>query len=154
MALIGGNKQLEKNMQNGEVESLFLLGISLPVFVLGHIIMFWCVSLMPLILLVACIGKIMSTPPANYLDLCIGSFSLAALATLSSSITTPIKKNNFMGPLLMIPIGIPLFVLLGMGHNAIDAQPFSFLQGAYLLMIAPICTLVGASALKQEMSSR
>lgn len=153
MALVSGNSHLEKNIWNGQIETLFLLGHAVYTIAFTHLLLYWVTQLLPLVVLLTALGHFMGVSYIPYAELTLGSLSLAALATLSSSLTQTRTSKALMGPLLMIPLGVPLFVILGLQQQAFEMQPFTLLLGAYCLLIVPLCSIASATALKHEMAA-
>lgn len=155
VAFIGGNKMLEEDIQNHQIENFMLLDVSLVFVVFFKAASYWFFYLLPQLVFAFLASYFMKgLGGAEFIDIAVGSFLLSFLTTFSTALIASSKQKSFLGVLILVPLCVPLFVLVSLKVKGFEPGSVDALLVAYTLFVIPVLSLAGCFALKQEVASK
>ena len=115
----------DREIIDGLFEQIILSGILIEYYVVIKLLIYWLMTIIPLIILCVIIFFLQDI---NYVmakkfifSMLINSFTLSALCLFGAFLTSCSNKNNFLTPLIIMPLSIPILIIaINMAQN-IDA---------------------------------
>lgn len=136
----------------GFIDKMMLCGHSLPMLVFCKLFVHWCVTGLPLVLLVPLIGVFFNlgiySQEVLAVSLLLGSVSLCFLGALGVALTLGLRHGTFLLPILVMPLYVPILILgssaLTMAMSDIfPAGPLALLAAIFLVSISVMPATVG-----------
>lgn len=151
--LLGLDRLFVSDEEDGTLLLLRHGSLPLEAVVFGKMTAHWLLTALPLLvaspILALLLNMDMGTWGRTALALLIGTPALTAFATIGASVTVSLRRGGLLGPILMLPLSIPVLIF---GVAAIDAAAGSsagilFLSAISLVSVA-FCPFAAALALR------
>jgi heme exporter protein B len=132
--LLGLDRLFRADAEDGTLQLYRHAAVPLEIIVLGKLIAHWLLSALPLIVASPLLALILSMESSVWLAtvtaLLLGTPALTAFGAFGAAVTVSLRRGGLIGPVLILPLSIPVLIF---GAGAIDAQ-----SGAPLLFLAAI----------------
>lgn len=150
--LLGLDRLFRADAEDGTLQLYRHAAVPLEAIVLGKLAAHWLLSALPLIVASPLLALILSLDSSAWLDtviaLLLGTPALTALGTFGAAVTVSLRRGGLIGPVLIIPLSIPILIF---GVGAIGTQgsaPQLFLAAISLVAVA-FSPFAAALALRQ-----
>ena len=159
--LLSLDKLFRLEFEHHMIEQWLLSPIDFRVFILIKLISHWCISILPLILLLPLIsiGLHLSvyTTEVLLLTIVLATPSLSFIGAIFSALTISLRQTGLLLALLVLPFYIPILIFAASAvSNAIAGlavAPQLALLGAILCLTLPLAPLATSAALRIGVSS-
>lgn len=150
-ALLPVDRLIAPDMDGGVVDQLVVRGVSEEAIVLAKLVAHW-LSFAPALMLAGGVAAgLLRLDAATLLrlelGLLLGTPALAALGVLTAALTTGLRNTAALGPLLMLPLAVPVLIF-GAGSLAPMAGGALKLLAASSLLLVAITPFAGGAALR------
>lgn len=133
------------DLEDGSLEQMMLSKVPLAWLVALRVLVHWCVSALPLLLLAPLLGEFLHLPrallPPLLLSLALGTPLLSLLGAVVAALTVGIRRSGMLLAVLALPLFVPVLVF-GAGAVAAAAQGLPWLGAIYLLAAGLALSLV------------
>lgn len=154
--LLSLDKLFRLEFEHHMIEQWLLSPIDFKYFILIKLISHWCISIIPLILLLPLIsvGLHLSFYTTEILlwTILLGTPSLSFIGAIFSALTVSLKQTGLLLALLVLPFYIPILIFAASAvSNSITGLavvPQLALLGAILLLTLPLAPLATSAALR------
>ena len=144
--LLALDNLFRSDFDDGSLEQLILSEHPLSVLILGKILVHWCVTGLPLIIVTPLLGVLLGldTPTLIVLmgSLLLGTPNLSLVGAIGSALTISIRRAGLLVTLLVLPLYIPILIF---GAGAASAAQSGLPTAGHLYMLGAIA--MGAIAL-------
>ena len=144
--LLALDNLFRSDFDDGSLEQLILSEHPLSVLILGKILVHWCVTGLPLIIVTPLLGVLLGldTPTLIILmgSLLLGTPTLSLIGAIGSALTISIRRAGLLVTLLVLPLYIPVLIF---GAGAASAAQSGLPTAGHLYMLGAIA--MGAIAL-------
>jgi heme exporter protein B len=144
--LLALDNLFRSDFDDGSLEQLILSEHPLSVLILGKILVHWCVTGLPLIIVTPLLGVLLGldTPTLIILmgSLLLGTPTLSLVGAIGSALTISIRRAGLLVTLLVLPLYIPILIF---GAGAASAAQSGLPTAGHLYMLGAIA--MGAIAL-------
>ena len=144
--LLALDNLFRSDFDDGSLEQLILSEHPLSVLILGKILVHWCVTGLPLIIVTPLLGVLLGldTPTLIILmgSLLLGTPTLSLIGAIGSALTISIRRAGLLVTLLVLPLYIPILIF---GAGAASAAHSGLPTAGHLYMLGAIA--MGAIAL-------
>ncbi len=162
-ALLASMLSLERLFQteyeDGSLELLALQPIALEVTVMAKVTAHWLTTGLPLIVAAPILAVLMNMPAEGFwvliAALVLGTPTLSLIGAIGAALILGSRRGGILLSLLVLPLYIPVLIF---GVSAVDAAIGGFSSKPQLLILTgllvaalPLCSWVGAHALRQSM---
>ncbi len=132
---------------DGTLEQLVLSGQSLPLIVLGKVLVHWLLSGLPLLLVSPLLALLFNLPvasiPVLMLSLLLGTLTLSLIGSIGAALTVGLNQAGVLLSLLVLPLCVPVLIF---GSSAVLAAASDLGAGGQLLILAACLLLALALA--------
>jgi len=132
----------DADFADGTLEQLVLSGQSLPLIVLGKVLVHWLLSGLPLLLVSPLLALLFNLPvsaiPTLMLSLLLGTLTLSLIGSIGAALTVGLNQAGVLLSLLVLPLCVPVLIF---GSSAVLAAA-SELDGGGQLLILAACLLL------------
>ena len=149
--LLGLDRLFRADEEDGTLLLLRQAGIPLEAVVFAKMLGHWLLTALPVLvaspLLAILLSMDMATWGRTALALLLGTPALVAFGTIGAAVTAGLRRGGLLGPVLMLPLSIPVLIF---GAGAVDANGASaplFLSALSLVSVA-FCPFAAALALR------
>jgi heme exporter protein B len=150
--LLGLDRLFRADADDGTLQLYRHAAIPLEAIVFGKLIAHWLLSALPLIVASPLLALILSMESSAWLQtaiaLLLGTPALTALGTFGAAVTVSIRRGGLIGPVLILPLSVPVLIF---GVGAIGSPgtaPLLFLAAISLVTVA-FSPFAAALALRQ-----
>lgn len=144
--LLALDNLFRSDFDDGSLEQLILSEHPLSVLILGKILVHWCVTGLPLIIVTPLLGVLLGldTPTLIILmgSLLLGTPTLSLVGAIGSALTISIRRAGLLVTLLVLPLYTPILIF---GAGAASAAQSGLPTAGHLYMLGAIA--MGAIAL-------
>ncbi len=113
-ALLGMDKLFRDDYLDGSLEQLQLAHVSLPLAMFAKVVVHWCGSFIPLLLISPLLALFLNlTTPMYWALLCtlaLGTPLLSLVGAIAVALTVGLQRGGVLLSLLLIPVFIPLLI--------------------------------------------
>lgn len=138
--LLGLDRLFRADAEDGTLQLYRHAAVPLEAIVFGKLVAHWLLSALPLIVASPLLALMLSMNFVTWLDtvlaLLLGTPALTALGTFGAAVTVSLRRGGLIGPVLILPLSIPVLIF---GAGAIGAQsstPLLFLAAISLVAVA------------------
>lgn len=148
------------DLEDGSLEQMMLSPVPLAWLVALRVLVHWCVSALPLILLAPVLGEFMHLPrpllAPLLLSLALGTPLLSLVGAVVAALTVGIRRSGMLLAVLALPLFVPVLVF-GAGAVVAAAEGLPFAGALYMLAAGLVLSLVlaplaAATALRISLS--
>jgi len=148
------------DLEDGSLEQMMLSPVPLAWLVALRVLVHWCVSALPLLVLAPVLGELLHLPrallPPLLLSLALGTPLLSLLGAVVAALTVGIRRSGMLLAVLALPLYVPVLVF-GAGAVAAAAQGLPWIGAIYLLaaglaLCLVLAPLAAATALRIALS--
>jgi heme exporter protein B len=151
--LLGLDRLFAADEEDGTLLLLRQAAIPLEAVVLAKMLAHWLLTALPLLiatpLLAVLLGMDAATWGKTVGALLLGTPPLIAFATIGAAVTVSLKRGGLLGPILMLPLSIPVLIfgvaMIGAPEGSNAALLF---LSAFSLVSVAFCPFAAALALK------
>lgn len=133
------------DLEDGSLEQMMLSPAPLAWLVALRVLVHWCVSALPLILLAPVLGEFLHLPRALLLplllSLAVGTPLLSLVGAVVAALTVGIRRSGMLLAVLALPLFVPVLVF-GAGAVALAEQGLPWLGAIYYLAAGLALSLV------------
>ena len=137
--LLALDNLFRSDFDDGSLEQLILSEHPLSVLILGKILVHWCVTGLPLIIVTPLLGVLLGldTPTLIVLmgSLLLGTPTLSLVGAIGSALTISIRRAGLLVTLLVLPLYIPVLIF---GAGAASAAQSGLPTAGHLYMLGAI----------------
>lgn len=127
---------------DGTLEQLVLSGQSLPLIVLGKVLVHWLLSGLPLLLVSPLLGLLFNLPitaiPVLMMSLLLGTLTLSLIGAIGAALTVGLNQAGVLLSLLVLPLSAPVLIF---GSAAVTAAASGLSSTGQLLVMAALLLL-------------
>jgi heme exporter protein B len=127
------------DLEDGSLEQMMLSPAPLAWLVALRVLVHWCVSALPLLLLAPVLGELLHLPrallPPLMLSLALGTPLLSLLGAIVAALTVGIRRSGMLLAVLALPLFVPVLVF-GSGAVVAASQGLPWSGAIYLLAAA------------------
>ena len=127
---------------DGTLEQLVLSGQSLPLIVLGKVLVHWLLSGLPLLLVSPLLGLLFNLPvtaiPVLMVSLLLGTLTLSLIGAIGAALTVGLNQAGVLLSLLVLPLSAPVLIF---GSAAVTATASDLGAAGQLLVMAALLLL-------------
>jgi len=145
---------------DGTLEQLVLSGQSLPLIVLGKVLVHWLLSGLPLLLVSPLLGLLFNLPisaiPVLMASLLLGTLTLSLIGAIGAALTVGLNQAGVLLSLLVLPLSAPVLIF---GSAAVTAAASGMgvtgqlsILAALLLFALSLAPLTAALALRNAVA--
>jgi heme exporter protein B len=138
--LLGLDRLFRADAEDGTLQLYRHAAVPLEVIVFGKLIAHWLLSALPLIVASPLLALILSMESSAWLDtviaLLLGTPALTALGTFGAAITVSLRRGGLIGPVLILPLSIPVLIFGTGAIGAAGSAPLLFLAAISLVTVA------------------
>jgi heme exporter protein B len=148
------------DLEDGSLEQMMLSPAPLAWLVALRVLVHWCVSALPLLVLAPVLGELLHLPRTLLgpllLSLALGTPLLSLLGAVVAALTVGIRRSGMLLAVLALPLYVPVLVF-GAGAVAAAGQGLPWLGAIYLLaaglaLCVVLAPLAAATALRIALS--
>lgn len=158
-ALLSLERLFQADWEDGSLEALALMPLSLEAQVLAKCLAHWLVAGLPLIVVAPLLALLLHLDAAGYpvllASLALGTPSLSLIGAVGAALSLGARRGGVLLSLLVLPLYIPVLIF---GVAAIEAaiaglpaRPHLLLLGALLAGALPLAPLAAGAALRQAL---
>ena len=144
--LLALDNLFRSDFDDGSLEQLILSEHPLSVLILGKILVHWCVTGLPLIIVTPLLGVLLGLDMPTLIilmgSLLLGTPTLSLVGAIGSALTISIRRAGLLVTLLVLPLYIPILIF---GAGAASAAQSGLPTAGHLYMLGAIA--MGAIAL-------
>ena len=144
--LLALDSLFRSDFDDGSLEQLILSEHPLSVLILGKILVHWCVTGLPLIIVTPLLGVLLGLDKSTLIvlmgSLLLGTPTLSLVGAIGSALTIGIRRAGLLVTLLVLPLYIPVLIF---GAGAASAAQSGLPTAGHLYMLGAIA--MGAIAL-------
>ncbi|MEO8161628.1 MAG: heme exporter protein CcmB [Arenimonas sp.] len=133
------------DLEDGSLEQMMLSPAPLAWLVALRVLVHWCVSALPLLLVAPVLGEFLHLPrellPPLLLSLALGTPLLSLVGAVVAALTVGIRRSGMLLAVLALPLFVPVLVF-GAGAVSAAAQGLPWLGAIYLLAAGLALSLV------------
>ena len=133
------------DLEDGSLEQMMLSPAPLAWLVALRVLVHWCVSALPLLLLAPLLGEFLHLPrellPPLLLSLALGTPLLSLVGAVVAALTVGIRRSGMLLAVLALPLFVPVLVF-GAGAVTAAAQGLPWIGAIYLLAAGLALSLV------------
>ncbi len=145
-ALLSLERLFRDDFQDGSLEQMMLMPVSLPIVVMSKVIAHWLLTGLPLIIISPLLAVLLSldfnTWLAVLLTLLVGTPTLSFIGAIGVALTVGLQKGGVLLSLLVLPLYIPVLIF---ATSAIDAASLSMAYSGQIAILGAM--LAGAMTL-------
>ncbi|PMO53798.1 heme exporter protein CcmB [Vibrio breoganii] len=145
-ALLSLERLFRDDYQDGALEQLMLMPLSLPLVVISKVIAHWILTGLPLILISPLLAVLLSLTweswSAVLITLLLGTPTLSFLGAIGVALTVGLQKGGVLLSLLILPLYIPVLIF---ATSAIDSAGLGVAYNGQIAILAAM--LVGSITL-------
>jgi heme exporter protein B len=151
--LLGLDRLFAADEEDGTLLLLRHAAIPLEAVVAAKMLAHWLLTALPLLLasplLAVLLGMDAATWGRTVLALLLGTPALTAFATIGAAVTVSLRRGGLLGPILMLPLSIPvlIFGVAMIGAPEGSSAAMLFLSALSLVSVA-FCPFAAALALR------
>ena len=154
--LIGLERVIEPDLQDGTLDLLRLSPLPLELVVLAKVIAHWLTNGLVICLLAPLVAPMLFVQPqalwAIALSLLLGTPGLSFIGTAGAALTAGVRRGGVLLGLIVLPLNIPALIFGSSAVSAVqhggDPAQALLLLAALSLIAAVIASLAGAAALR------
>ena len=148
------------DLEDGSLEQMMLSPAPLAWLVALRVLVHWCVSALPLLLLAPVLGELLHLPREllgpTLASLALGTPLLSLLGAVVAALTVGIRRSGMLLAVLALPLYVPVLVF-GAGAVAAAGQGLPWVGAIYLLaaglaLCLVLAPLAAATALRIALS--
>ena len=147
--------------EHGTLEQLVISPQPLYLIVLVKILLHWCLTGLPLLLLSPLLAVMMHLPPEHIpvlmLTLLLGTPALSLIGGIGAALTVSLRSGGVLVSLIIVPLTIPVLIFgTGTVQASIDGLPvtgYIAIMGVLLMLSITLSPFACAAALKMSVSS-
>ena len=158
-ALLSLERLFQADWEDGSLEALALMPLSLEAQVLAKCLAHWLVAGLPLIAVAPLLALLLHLDAAGYpvllLSLLLGTPSLSLIGAVGAALSLGARRGGVLLSLLVLPLYIPVLIF---GVAAVEAaiggfgaRPHLLLLGALLAGALVLAPIAAAAALRQAL---
>lgn len=159
-ALLSLDSLFRSDFDDGSLEQLLLSPHSLPVLVLGKIVVHWLVTGLPLLLVAPLLALFLGLPeramPTLWLTLLLATPMLSLIGAIGVALTVGLRRGGMLLSLLVLPLYIPVLIFASSAvDRAASGLPVTAqinILLAMLLLALVLTPLPTAAALKMSVN--
>ncbi|MCP4950994.1 MAG: heme exporter protein CcmB [Proteobacteria bacterium] len=144
--LLALDSLFRSDFDDGSLEQLILSEHPLSVLILGKILVHWCVTGLPLIIITPLLGIFLGLEKPTLIvlmgSLLLGTPTLSLVGAIGSALTISIRRAGLLVTLLILPLYVPVLIF---GAGAASAAQSGLPTAGHLYMLGAIA--MGAIAL-------
>jgi len=138
--LLGLDRLFRADAEDGTLHLYRHAAIPLEAIVFGKLIAHWLLSALPLIVASPLLALILSMESSAWLDtviaLLLGTPALTALGTFGAAVTVSLRRGGLIGPVLILPLSIPILIFGTGAIGSPGSAPLLFLAAISLVAVA------------------
>jgi heme exporter protein B len=150
--LLGLDRLFRADADDGSLALYRHAAVPLEAIVLGKLVAHWLLSCLPLIAASPVLALILSMEGTAWFEavvaLALGTPALAAFATFGAAVTVSLRRGGLIGPVLIIPLSIPVLIFGAGAIGSPGSAPLLFLAAISLVAVA-FSPFAAALALRQ-----
>jgi heme exporter protein B len=158
-ALLSLERLFQADWEDGSLEALALMPLSLEAQVLAKCLAHWLVTGLPLAIMAPLLGLLLQLDSAGYpvlvASLLLGTPTLSLIGAVGASLSLGARRGGVLLSLLVLPLYIPILIFGVAGIEAaiagLGARPHLLLLGALLAAALPLAPVAAAAALRQAL---
>ena len=132
---------------DGTLEQLVLSGQSLPLIVLGKVLVHWLLSGLPLLLVSPLLGLLFNLSlgviPVLMMSLLLGTLTLSLIGAIGAALTVGVNQAGVLLSLLVLPLSAPVLIF---GSAAVSSAASDLGAAGQLLILTALLALALALA--------
>ncbi len=156
-ALLSLDRVLASDYEDGSLELLRLVPLSLPLLVLAKAMAHWLTTGVPLLLAAPVLAVLLRLNPegqgALLLAMALGTPSLSLIGTVGAALVLGARRGGVLLALLILPLYVPVLVFgVSMVEAAVTGQSWrveALVLSALFLMALALCPWAAAAAVRQ-----
>ncbi len=133
------------DLEDGSLEQMMLSPVPLAWLVALRVLVHWCVSALPLILLAPVLGEFLHLPRPLLvpllLSLALGTPLLSLVGAVVAALTVGIRRSGMLLAVLALPLFVPVLVF-GAGAVVAAGEGLPFAGALYMLAAGLVLSLV------------
>ena len=133
------------DLEDGSLEQMMLSNVPLAWLVALRVLVHWCVSALPLLLMAPVLGEFLHLPRALLgpllASLALGTPLLSLLGAVVAALTVGIRRSGMLLAVLALPLYVPVLVF-GAGAVAAAAEGLPYVGALYMLAAGLVLSLV------------
>jgi heme exporter protein B len=138
--LLGLDRQFRADAEDGTLQLYRQAAVPLEAIVFGKLVAHWLLTALPLIVASPLLALILSMDVSAWLGtviaLLLGTPALTALGTFGAAVTVSLRRGGLIGPVLILPLSIPVLIF-GVGAiGSPGSAPLLFLGAISLVTVA------------------
>lgn len=146
----------EADYIDGTLEQLVLSGQSLPIIVLGKVLIHWLLSGVPLLLVSPLLALLFNLPagaiPVLMASLLVGTLTLSLIGAIGAALTVGLNQAGVLLSLLVLPLSAPVLIF---GSAAVTAAAGGLgASGQLLLLVALLILALSLAPLTAALALR
>lgn len=154
--LLSTDSMFQRDYDDGSLALMLLSPQPLYATIMGKLLAHWCVTSLPLTLVVPLLGVLLNLPVAGmaplFISLLLGGFSLSFVGGIGAALTVGLRRGGVLLSLIVLPLYTPVLIFgAGAVQSAIRGNGIAAelaVLGAFMALSISLAPLAIAAALR------